>query len=202
MKQNENKGKFSFQKVHKTFSKKVIEKNGRLDKKSELNTFSKNSLFIDIIILVFSIGISLSAGAIGSIFTIQYIPTWYATLTKPFFAPPNWLFGPAWTTLYILMGISLFLILRKRNFFEKMNKIAIGFFGIQLVLNTLWSFLFFALQNPFYGLIGIIFLWFSILGTIIAFYPISKKAAYLLTPYILWVSFASILNASIWLLNP
>ncbi len=155
----------------------------------------------ELTLFLFSVGICLLAGAVGSTFTIKYIPTWYAGLAKPFFAPPNWLFGPAWTTLYILMGIALFLILLKWTG-KASEKKAVGFFGMQLVLNIFWSFLFFALQNPLLAFIEIIVMWFAILATILSFYKISKPAAYLLIPYIAWVSFASILNLSIWFLNP
>ncbi len=101
----------------------------------------------DLTLFLFSIGLCLLAGFIGSAFTTPYISTWYASLAKPFFAPPNWLFGPAWTTLYILMGIALFLILRKWKEDAIHNK-AICLFGMQLVLNVFWSFLFFTLKSP------------------------------------------------------
>ncbi|MCX6772964.1 MAG: tryptophan-rich sensory protein, partial [Candidatus Micrarchaeota archaeon] len=105
--------------------------------------------------------LSLLAGAIGSLFTFEAIPTWYATLNKPSFAPPNWLFGPVWTTLYILMGVSAYLICQKGAKNEKV-KFALSIFCIQLALNALWSILFFGLRSPLYGLVGIVFLWLSI----------------------------------------
>ncbi len=145
--------------------------------------------------------LSLAAGAIGSIFTLNSIPTWYATLSKPSFAPPNWLFGPVWTTLYILMGISAYLIWEK-GMKKKLVRNALLLFALQLILNALWSILFFGLRSPLYGLVCIALLWLSIALTIKLFYSIDKRAAYLLIPYILWVSFASILNYSIWMLNP
>ena len=150
--------------------------------------------------LIFSILLCLLAGAIGSIFTVSSIPTWYAVLKKPFFNPPNWIFGPVWTVLYILMGISLYLVWKKGIKTEE-SKVALILFGFQLVINALWSIIFFGLRMPSYALIGIIILWVAILFTIIKFYNISKPAAYLLIPYILWVSFASVLNLYIWLLN-
>lgn len=150
--------------------------------------------------LIFSILICLLAGAIGSIFTISSIPTWYAALKKPFFNPPNWIFGPVWTTLYFLMGISLYLIWKKGIKTEE-SKVALLLFGFQLVLNALWSIIFFGLRLPLYAFILIIILWLAILFTIIKFYKITKPAAYLLIPYIMWVSFASVLNFYIWLLN-
>lgn len=148
-------------------------------------------------LLTFSIGLPLLVGFLGSYFTISSIPTWYATLNKPFFSPPNFLFAPVWTALYILMGISLYLVL-----ISKKNKdLAVKVFLIQLFLNFLWSFIFFGLQNPLIAFLEIVALWVSILFTIKFFYPISKTSAYLLIPYILWVSFALILNLAIVLLN-
>jgi len=150
--------------------------------------------------LIFSIFICLFAGFIGSYFTTPAIPTWFATLQKPSFAPPNWVFAPVWTSLYILMGISLFLVWQK-GLENKTVKAAIYLFAGQLVLNALWSFVFFGLRSPLLGLIEIIILWIAILATILSFMKISRTAAYLLIPYILWVSFASIVNFSIWSLN-
>jgi tryptophan-rich sensory protein len=140
------------------------------------------------------------AAIAGSAFTTAKIPTWYAELAKPSFAPPNWLFGPVWTTLYILMGIALFLIWKK-GFENREVKIAFGIFIVQLVLNTLWSIVFFGLQNPGAAFIEIIILWIAIVATIIVFKKISKPAAWLLAPYLAWVSFASVLNYAIWTLN-
>jgi len=141
-------------------------------------------------------------GSLGAIFTTPNIPTWYALLAKPFFSPPNWIFAPVWTTLFLLMGIAIFLIWENKD--KKIlvqRKSAILWFAVQFVFNILWSFLFFGLKNPFYGFIGIIFLWVSIVITILSFYKINKKAAYLLIPYLLWVSFASILNYFVMILN-
>lgn len=142
-------------------------------------------------------------GSIGSIATIPNIPAWYIFLVKPFFAPPNWLFAPVWTLLFALMGIALFIVWEKKEkkFIQK-RKNALNIFTIQFALNVLWSFLFFGLRSPLLGFVGIVLLWISIVATIISFYKISKKAAYLLVPYLLWVSFASILNLAIMLLNP
>ncbi|MBI4038125.1 tryptophan-rich sensory protein [Candidatus Daviesbacteria bacterium] len=143
--------------------------------------------------LILAVGVCLGAGGVGSIFTFSSIPTWYVTLNKPFFSPPNWIFGPVWTTLYILMGISLYLVWIK-------NKVPTVFWT-QLILNAVWSIIFFGLQNPSLALVDIVALWIAIVLTIKAFYPISKPASYLLIPYLAWVSFASILNLSIVLLN-
>ena len=150
--------------------------------------------------LLAAIVVSELAGGIGSIFTMKSIAGWYATLIKPEFSPPNWIFGPVWTTLYALMGIAAFLVWRK-GFDRKDVKIALGIFLGQLVLNTLWSIIFFGLQSPAGAFAEIIFLWLTILATIIAFARISKPAAWLLVPYIFWVSFAAYLNYSIWILN-
>lgn len=156
----------------------------------------------DIFVLIAAILLCEAAGIIGSLFTAPSIPGWYATLNKPSFNPPNWVFGPVWTTLYALMGISLYLVWKKGQENKKIDiKLPLAIFGFQLFLNFLWSILFFGMQSPLLGLLCIIPLWLSIAATIFYFYKISKTAAYLLIPYILWVSFASILNASIWMLN-
>jgi len=147
-----------------------------------------------------SIGICLVAGGLGTIFTISSIPTWYATLNKPFFSPPNYLFGPVWTILYILMGVSLALIWQK-GIKKRTVRDAMFLFGIQLLLNALWSPVFFGVRNLFLALIIIVLMWIFILKTILAFAKIDKTASYLLYPYIAWVSFATILNFSVWFLN-
>ncbi len=140
------------------------------------------------------------AGIIGSVFTAPSIPTWYATLVRPEFSPPNWIFAPVWTTLFALMGIAAFLVWNK-GLKRQDIKIALSMFIIQLVLNTLWSILFFGMQNPGAALIEIVVLWLAILATILTFAKISRVAAWLLVPYIAWVSFAAYLNYSIWILN-
>jgi len=147
-----------------------------------------------------SIGICLVAGGLGTIFTISSIPTWYAFLNKPFFSPPNYLFGPVWTILYILMGVSLALIWQK-GIKKRTVRDAMFLFGIQLLLNALWSPVFFGVRNLFLALIIIVLMWIFILKTILAFAKIDKTASYLLYPYIAWVSFATILNFSVWFLN-
>jgi tryptophan-rich sensory protein len=156
---------------------------------------------ISIIKLVVSIIIAELVGIIGSFFTTPAISSWYQFLIKPSFSPPNWIFAPVWTTLFLLMGIAAYLVWSEG--FEKRDaKIALSVYGVQLVLNLLWSVLFFGLQFPFYGFLEIIALWITIALNILVFYRVSRKAAYLLIPYILWVSFAAILNYSIWQLNP
>ncbi|MCX6705274.1 MAG: tryptophan-rich sensory protein, partial [Candidatus Woesebacteria bacterium] len=147
-----------------------------------------------------SIGVCFLAGGIGTLFTVSAIPTWYAFLNKPAFSPPNWLFGPAWTTLYTLMGISLAMVWRKGLKTRKVRD-AIYLFGVQLALNAIWSPVFFGAKNLFLALIVIVFMWVFILKTILAFGKINKTASYLLYPYIAWVSFATILNFSVWILN-
>jgi translocator protein len=138
------------------------------------------------------------AGIIGSVFTMQSIPSWYSTLSKPWFTPPNWVFGPVWITLFTLMGISLYWVSQGGL---KNVKTPLMVFGSQLVVNTLWNYLFFGLRNPLYGLIGIISLWILIAATIALFYRISKKAGLILLPYIIWVSIATLLNYYVWILN-
>lgn len=150
--------------------------------------------------LIISIVVSELAGIIGSVFTIPSVGNWYAGLVKPSLNPPAWVFGPVWTTLFALMGIAAFIIWKK-GLDRKEVKIALGIFIGQLVLNTLWSIIFFGLHSPGGALIEIIFLWLAILATIILFAKISKAAAWLLAPYILWVSFAAYLNYMLWILN-
>lgn len=155
------------------------------------NNFSK---------LLLSIGLSLGAGLIGSLFTFSAIPTWYATLNKPSFNPPNYLFGPVWTTLYILMGIALYLVWRK-GLRKKSIRFAFSLFLIHLVVNSLWSIVFFGMHQIFLALVVILVLWLMIIVLIKIFWEIDKTAAYLLMPYLFWVSFATLLNFSIWQLN-
>jgi len=150
--------------------------------------------------LALSILACLVAGFIGSAATMPSIPTWYASLQKPAFNPPNWIFAPVWTTLFIMMGVAAFLVWDK-GLENKKVRISLAIFGLQLLLNVLWSMLFFGLQSPLYAFIDILVLWALILATMIYFYRISAAAAYLLIPYILWVSFASALNLSIVILN-
>ena len=143
----------------------------------------------------------LLAGGIGSYFTMPSIPTWYAGLQKPFFTPPSWVFGPAWTTLYILMGISLAIVLSKG--LKKKGVVAgAEVFAVQLSLNAFWSIVFFGMQSPWGGVGVIALLWLAIAATIWKFWGISRKAALLLIPYILWVTFASALNIAVAVMNP
>lgn len=152
----------------------------------------------NIIRLMVSVGACLLAGFIGSAFTAPAIPGWYASLVKPPFNPPNFVFAPVWTTLYLLMGFAAFLVWAS----EREDSVpALYRFALQLVLNAAWSMVFFGLRSPIGGLVVIALLWYSILMTIIWFARVSRPAAWLLGPYILWVSFAAVLNLSILVLN-
>ncbi len=150
--------------------------------------------------LIIAIVVSELAGIIGSVFTTPSITGWYTGIVKPTLNPPAWVFGPVWTTLFALMGVAAFLVWKK-GLDRRDVKIALGIFFGQLVLNPLWFIIFFGLHSPGGALIEIVFLWLAILATIITFARISKPAAWLLVPYILWVSFAMYLNYAIWTLN-
>ena len=140
-----------------------------------------------------SIVICLAVGGIAGFFTANSVSGWYKDLNKPSFNPPNYLFGPVWTVLYILMGVALYFI------WTSNNKTALIFFIAQLVLNFAWSFLFFQLKNPLIAFIEILILLVVIIATVIT--ARNSVVTYLFIPYILWVSFATILNASIYWLN-
>jgi benzodiazapine receptor len=147
-----------------------------------------------------SIALCQLAGVLGSLFTIPAIPGWYATLKKPVFSPPNWLFSPVWISLYTLMGISLFILWSHVGIKPEVKK-AMVFFFVQLGLNALWSVIFFGLRSPLAGLIEMAFLWSAIVLTILYFFSLSPWAGILLLPYLGWVSFAFVLNFSLWILN-
>ncbi|MEM2121650.1 MAG: TspO/MBR family protein [Candidatus Woesearchaeota archaeon] len=135
-------------------------------------------------------------------FTSKSVNTWYPTLNKPFFNPPNYLFAPVWTTLFLLIGISFYFVWKKDFGKKRKTKfLCLSIYFTQLFFNFLWSFLFFGLKNPLLAFVDIIFLWFLILTNIIVFYKINKISGYLLIPYLLWVSFATILNYYIIILN-
>lgn len=151
--------------------------------------------------LVTAFGLSFSAAFIGTLFTSRHVlDTWYSSLNKPIFTPPGWLFGPVWTALYALMAISAFLVWQK-GLDMRAVRIALAFFLLQLVLNALWTPLFFGAKMPGLAFAEILLLWAAIAFTILTFAKVSCTAALLLLPYIAWVTFAAILNASIWLLN-
>ena len=149
--------------------------------------------------LIVSIILPLGLGAIAGIFTAQSVPEWYATLNRPPFNPPNWIFGPVWTTLYMLMGISLFLIWKQDVSTER--NLAILVFMLQLLLNFGWSFIFFYFNMIGFALIEIILLWISIVIMLVLFYKIKPMASYINIPYLLWVTFATVLNGSYYFLN-
>lgn len=153
-----------------------------------------------IVKLIISITVCELVGLMSTPFTISSIQTWYKYLHKPSFSPPNWIFGPVWTVLYLLMGISVYLVWLKQSK-SKRVKTALKLFLTQLLFNFLWSIIFFGFHNPLIAFVDIILLWIAIVLTIMTFYRLSKPAAYLLIPYILWVSFAALLNISIVLLN-
>ena len=152
------------------------------------------------ILFIICITIPLIIGMIGSVFTASNIPTWYAALNKPVFTPPGWVFGPAWTILYILMGISLYLILQ--NGVDKpMVSQGVILFAVQLALNLLWSIVFFGMHAIFFAFVIIIMLFVVLVATMISFFRVSKPAGWLLITYLCWLGFASVLNATIWILN-
>lgn len=146
-----------------------------------------------------SIGIAQLAGIIGSLFTASSVQTWYVTLAKPAWNPPSWLFGPVWTLLYTFMGIGAYLVWKRRE--RAGAKTALVVYAVHLVANTLWSVLFFGLQNPALAFGGIVVLLTLILITTALFWRIDRWAGMLMLPYIAWVVFASTLNYSIWQLN-
>ncbi|MBU0762957.1 MAG: tryptophan-rich sensory protein [Candidatus Altiarchaeota archaeon] len=151
-------------------------------------------------IIVASLLLCLTVGYIGSIYTAPSIPAWYESLEKPSFNPPNWIFAPVWTILYVLMGLSFYLVWRKDLKFKKTKKAAILFL-IQLALNILWSAVFFGMKDIQLALAVIVVLWILIAETIYEFSKKSTSAALLLLPYLCWVAFATILNYNIMLLN-
>jgi tryptophan-rich sensory protein len=149
--------------------------------------------------LVVSLILPLSLGSIAGIFTAEAVPEWYATLNRPSFNPPNWLFGPVWTVLYILLGISFFLIWKRPA--SKERNVAILAFFLQLFLNFVWSFIFFYFNMIGFALVEIILLWISIVIMLVLFYRIKPLASFINIAYLLWVTFATILNASYFILN-
>jgi benzodiazapine receptor len=148
----------------------------------------------------FAMGLCLFIGFLGALATQTSIGDWYLQLNKPSYNPPNWIFGPIWTVMYILMGISAGIIWSK-GFYHRWVKTALYLFGFQLLLNAFWSLLFFGLKEPFWALIDIIALFVVLLFTFKWFKIVNKLAAYLLIPYIIWVAFAALLNFEIWRLN-
>ena len=150
--------------------------------------------------IVVSIVVCELAGLIGSLFTRPSIPGWYAGLAKPAFNPPAWVFAPVWTILYAMMGLAAWLVYEKGSKRPEVKK-ALTVFAVQLLLNTLWSIVFFSAHQLFGAVVVIVLLWATILWTILLFRRITKAAAWLLVPYILWVSFATVLTVTIYSLN-
>lgn len=150
--------------------------------------------------LILAIALPLAVGATSGFFTVTGVESWYQTIQKPSWNPPGWVFGPVWTTLYVLMGISLFLVW-KSEASTQLKRMAIALFAAQLILNFFWSFIFFNQQQIGWAVAEIILMWIFILATIFLFANINKAAAWLLVPYISWVSFAAVLNYTIWRLN-
>jgi tryptophan-rich sensory protein len=151
-------------------------------------------------VLILWLAVCLGVGSAGAVFTARSVDTWYPPLVKPPWNPPGWVFGPVWTTLYVMMALAAWLVWRRRGF--RGAAAAFRWFALQLALNALWSPLFFGLQNPRAALVDVVLLWAAIAGTVIAFWKRSRPAGILLLPYWLWVSFAAALNFAIWRLNP
>ncbi len=145
--------------------------------------------------------VSLLAGAVGSVFTVPSIPSWYAFLDKPWFNPPDWVFGPVWTALYVLMGVAAYLAFCRMGEKPGETRYALEVFGLQLALNAGWSVAFFGCRSILGGLLIIVLLWLAIAWTISLFWKLDRNASYLMLPYILWVSFAAVLNAALLALN-
>jgi translocator protein len=164
------------------------------EKKYKMNKISK------ILVVVVT---CLVVGYFAGMVTRSAITTWYPTLVKPSFNPPNWIFAPVWSMLYVIMGVAAGLVWNRmeQEKEKEVAKSALIFFAIQLALNALWSYLFFGLKNPMLAGLEVIVLWLMIYETYLKFAKIDKIAGYLFIPYLLWVSFASVLNASIWWLN-
>lgn len=149
--------------------------------------------------LIVAVLICFAAAGIGSLATAPQIPGWYASLAKPTWTPPGWIFGPVWTLLYLMMAVAAWLVWRQAGFAGA--KLPLALFGIQLALNSVWSVLFFGLQNPGAAAVEIILLWTAILAMLITFWRRSRVAGGLLAPYLAWVSFATVLNVAIWRMN-
>lgn len=152
----------------------------------------------DVLSLVVALLIPLAAGGIGGAATARSVSTWYRFLKKPKWTPPDWLFGPAWTTLYALMGVASWLVWRSG---DRRAPRALRLFGLQLALNTVWSLIFFGLRRLDLALVELGALWGAILATTVAFFRIRPAAGLLLLPYQAWTTFAGALNAAVWQRN-
>lgn len=149
--------------------------------------------------LAVSIALVAVVAAVGGAITAKSVPTWYAELAKPTWGPPNWLFGPVWTALYLMMAVAAWLVYLKGGLAA--NKIPLGLYAVQLALNALWTPLFFGLHMPGLAFVEIILLWLAILAAMLLFFRVQKAAGWLMLPYLLWVTFASFLNFAVWRLN-
>lgn len=156
---------------------------------------------MNIIKLLICIAICLFVGGLGGFATSGEVTTWYLTIQKPTWNPPSWVFGPVWTMLYVLMGVALYWVWQAENVSKQDKQNAITIFIIQLIFNCLWSFIFFKWHAIGWALVEIILLWSAIIATIFFFHKVKKLAAWILLPYLAWVSFATFLNFTIWSLN-
>jgi tryptophan-rich sensory protein len=154
----------------------------------------------NLIQLVVALAVPLLVGGISGVATAQGVRDWYPTLVKPSFNPPAWVFGPVWTVLYLMMGLAAYLVW-KRGWGDGMVRTALALFALQLVLNGLWSVLFFGLRSPGAALADILLLWVAIVATLVSFWRLTPTAGLLLLPYLAWVTFAAALNGAIWWLN-
>ncbi|HSB08359.1 MAG TPA: TspO/MBR family protein [Blastocatellia bacterium] len=157
------------------------------------------SMTRELVGLAVSIGVCLAVAAIGSALTLPSIGTWYASLNKPSWNPPNWVFGPVWSTLYLSMAVAVWLVWRNRGF--SVGLVPLTLFAVQLVLNCAWSGLFFGLRQPWWAFAEIVLLWCAILSTIISFARVSSVASVILLPYLAWVTFAAVLNFTVAKMN-
>lgn len=153
----------------------------------------------DWLVLAGFIALCLGAGAVGSWFTMPALDVWYAALRKPSWNPPNWVFAPVWTALYLTMAVAAWMVWRRAG--VGAARTALILFVVQLILNVAWSALFFALRSPALGVAGIVALWAALVATIVSFGRISAGAAWLMIPYLVWVTFAGALNVAVWRLN-
>jgi tryptophan-rich sensory protein len=151
------------------------------------------------IALACAVAACFAAAGIASLYTTPAIPVWYAALRKPAWNPPAWVFGPVWTLLYLMMAVAVWLVWRERGFAGAGGALAL--FTLQLILNALWSIIFFGRRNPALALVEIFFLWAAIFATMLSFWRVSQPATWLMWPYLLWVTFAGFLNLNIWKLN-
>lgn len=172
---------------------------GKTSNDNELFSTRRFSPIVQIAMLILFIGICFAAAAIGAIATNESVNTWYRTIARPAWTPPDWVFGPVWTILYLMMAIAAWLVWRNAGF--RAAHVPLGLFGLQLALNVVWSFVFFTMQSPGWAFGEILLLWLALAATIVSFWGRSRAAALLLVPYLCWSSFAAVLNFTIWRLN-